>query len=99
MRALSMLQTALLPLSLSPGWLPRFASVMRRDHQFLVLAQLVIFALAFNQLFKNREIAQIFQWALPEVISGAVEIQRRGERDTAKRLKEMEGLTYNVKGA
>jgi hypothetical protein len=38
-------------------------------------------------------------YALPEVVAGAVELHRRGEREAEIRLIRLEGLKSDFKGA
>ena len=55
--------------------------------------------LAFNTVKKQGAgIAEMVRWALPEIVVGGVEIQRRGEVDAEIRLRQLEKLRYNVKG-
>ena len=102
---LSPLSLFLLPLSLSPTRIPALAPYAKY-HTYIVLTQLLIFIIASNALISRRSVTgsalpiiDIARWALPELIAGGVEMQRRGEKDGEKRLRELEGLKYDVKGA
>ena len=94
-----MIQTLLLPLSLTPTWLPFLSSIMRRHHYLLLIAHLAVFMFAFN-VMKKRDagMAEMMRWALPEIVAGAVEIQRRSELDSARGLRQLGGLKYHLKG-
>ncbi|ORY21981.1 hypothetical protein BCR39DRAFT_552473 [Naematelia encephala] len=95
---LCLLQTLLLPLSLTPSRIPPLSALTTRYHQLIVLTQLVIFVLAYIAIGQDKSFVRVARWALPELVTGAVEIARRGERGMEKRLKELEALRYNAKG-
>lgn len=106
LRRLSLAQTVLLPLSLTPSILPRLSWIGSRYHSEITVAHLTIFGVAFLTLRKVAKtsgtdvpIVEILRWALPELIAGAVEIQRRGERDVQKNLGDLERMRYDLKGA
>lgn len=42
--------------------------------------------------------SEVLRWALPEMMAGAVEVQRRGEVDAERKFRQLEGLTYESKG-
>lgn len=72
---------------------------MRKQHPVLVMTHLMIFVLAFNTVKKQGAgMGEILRWALPEIIAGAVEIQRRSEEESERKLGELDGLTYESKG-
>lgn len=99
LRLLALSQTLLLPLSLSPYWIPFLSHFMNHQHHLLVMAHLVLFVLAFNTVKKQGAgMAEIVRWALPEIMAGAVEIQRRSERDAERRLRKLQGMKYPAKG-
>lgn len=61
-----------------------------------------IFLIAFS-ILRSRgnqlDWAEWLRWALPELVTGAVEIQRRGERESAAGIEGLEGKKYKLKGA
>jgi hypothetical protein len=100
---LSLVQLSLVPLSLTPERLLVFGQYARKLHQYIVVIQLLIFLLATKVLI-DRGVGvipkgMIVRWALPELVAGAVEVQRRGEVEAERKLKELEGLRYDAKGA
>jgi hypothetical protein len=96
---ISILQVVLLPLSLSPRWTRRLGPVVRY-HYIAVFIHLGLFALVFNAEYKRKVgVLELARWALPEIVAGAVEIQRRGEIDAENKLALLEGLKYEHKGA
>ena len=93
---LSFLQTALLPLS---AQIPILSNLTRGNHHLLVIAHLVLFILAYNSMKqRSASMAEVIRWAIPEIVTGAVEMQRRGEVDAEKRLRGLERLKYVNKG-
>ncbi len=63
------------------------------------MVQLLIFTLAFNTVRKQGAgVSEVLRWALPEMMAGAVEVQRRGEVDAERKFRQLEGLTYESKG-
>lgn len=60
---------------------------------------LILFVPAFLQVKSAVPLSELVRWALPELMVGAVEIQRRNERDSEAKLRQLEGLQYDVKGA
>ena len=100
--ALCAVQTLALPLSLSKQWLPsKLHAAIAPYHTLLVFLHLAIFVMVFNFVSRTRpwSIPDIARWALPEVIAGAVEIQRRGEQQSEASLKVLEKARYEAKGA
>ncbi|GFZ45388.1 hypothetical protein JCM24511_03114 [Saitozyma sp. JCM 24511] len=96
---LSGLQTLLLPLSLTPYYLPLFRPFTESYHTYLAFVHLILFVPAFLQVKSAVPLSELVRWALPELMVGAVEIQRRNERDSEAKLRQLEGLQYDVKGA
>lgn len=94
-------QILLLPLSFTPSWLGHLAGPARKLHLYTCGAQLVILLIALQLLLKASGWGayDIARWSLPFVVSGAVEYQRRGERDMEKRLDGWERSKYPAKGA
>ena len=72
-----------------------------RYHTILVIVQLGLFAFVFNHISRTRPwtFLDIIRWALPEIMAGAVEIQRRGEREADEKLRALEAAKYPAKGA
>jgi hypothetical protein len=60
---------------------------------------LTVFFLAFQQVRRTAPLSEIVRWALPELMAGAVEMQRRSEREAERKLRMLEGLQYDVPGA
>jgi hypothetical protein len=100
---LSLSSLLLLPFSLSANRFPALAQYAKY-HTYIVLLQLLIFVIATNILVSRRSggglpILDIVRWALPQLIAGGVEMQRRGEKEGEVRIRELEGLRYDVRGA
>ncbi len=47
----------------------------------------------------NLDWADMLRWALPEMIAGAVEVQRRGESQARAEIEALDGKRYKLKGA
>jgi hypothetical protein len=103
---LTVIQTLLLPLSLSPGWtrIAFIKNVAEQKHMLVTAVQLVIFMAIFVGYRRDTSlppatIVDFMRWALPELVSGAVEMQRGSEREAESSLGNLEKLKYDVKGA
>ena len=96
---LGLIQTNLLPLSLTPHWLPLFEPVTIGRHHIIVIVHFLIFIVVFVVLQEqDAGIVEIARWSLPCLMAGVVEMTRRGERDAERKLERLEGLTYAMKG-
>ena len=100
---MSGVQIALLPFSLTPTNypVPIISPLAAKYQTYFLIPHAFIFALAVRLLtFQPTWIwSDAVRWALPEIIVGSVEMQRRGERDVEARLQAWEGTKYQVKGA
>lgn len=61
-------------------------------------------ALAFTAiwvLYEHSELSipSVFRVSLPGIVAGGVLLQRKSEKEAEERLKRLEKLRYNVKGA
>lgn len=93
-------QAFLLLYSLTPGWLPPLREASEKRHGNYVAIQLLLFTIGFFAIQNNApELADFMRLALPELAAGAVEIQRRGQKDNQVRLDKLEELKYDLKGA
>lgn len=96
-------QALLLPLSLSPDWI-KYASArefMEANHLAVTVVQLTLFMVAYLGVGQDHGagLTDMVRWAIPELVAGAVEWQRRSERDSEASLQRLEGLRYDLKGA
>ncbi|KAL7423176.1 hypothetical protein Q5752_002476 [Cryptotrichosporon argae] len=98
---ISLVQTLLLPLSLTPYWIPPLASFSQRQHTQVLGAHLSLFIYAFYKVHSAGLTgwSAYIHWALPELVAGAVEYQRRTEKTDADKIARLEALRYNHKGA
>jgi hypothetical protein len=92
-------QTLLIPLSVSPERLPVLGPLVAGYHHLVVLAQLALFGGSFMLQIGSVPITEILRAALPELLAFSVEIQRRAERSNDVSLDKLEGLKYPLKGA
>ncbi|WVQ81054.1 hypothetical protein IAT38_003161 [Cryptococcus sp. DSM 104549] len=102
-------QLLLLPFSLTPHWLPSRLRPYLQNEQNHILLLSFQFIIALCALYlrshhggaggKAVEMGEIARWGLPALVVGAVEMQRRGERESEGKLKMLESMRYNVKGA
>lgn len=103
-----MAQTLVLPFSLSPGWLGSriklVNDVSENYHQIITGLQLMLFMAIFlgyrnDPALPPTKMIDFLRWALPELVTGAVEIQRSSERESEKSIRDLEKLRYDLKGA
>ncbi|TXT13439.1 hypothetical protein VHUM_00806 [Vanrija humicola] len=93
-------QAFLLLYSLTPGWIPPLREASENRHSNYVAIQLLLFTIGFFAIQNSApELADFMRLALPELAAGAVEIQRRGQKDNQARLAQLEELKYDLKGA
>lgn len=94
------MQCLLVPLSLSPQWLPFLRGLGWANHQLVVGLNLAVFALMLT-LGKTpgTSVPEMLRWAVPELVAGAVEMQRRSEQQAEASLRKLERLRYPLKGA
>ncbi|KAL1408389.1 hypothetical protein Q8F55_005201 [Vanrija albida] len=93
-------QAFLLLYSLTPGWIPPLREASERAHGNYVAIQLFLFTIGFFAIqHSNPELPDFVKLALPELAAGAVEIQRRGQKDTQARIAKLDELKYDLKGA
>jgi hypothetical protein len=95
------LQTALLPLSLTPRWMQSYADRLEQSHLYVVGGQLVLLFVALWLLSSSPiwGLYDVAQLALPLVVAGGVEVQRRGDRELERQMQSWERSKYGVKGA
>ena len=100
---LSAIQIALLPLSLTPSNypIPPISTWGERYHTYLIVPHAILFTIGIRMMLLQEtwQYTDALRWAVPEIIVGAVEMQRMGERDVEGRLRAWEGTQYRVKGA
>ncbi|WVR06202.1 hypothetical protein IAU60_003232 [Kwoniella sp. DSM 27419] len=105
---IGLLQLALLPLSLTPSWLPFLPKMSPDIHLYAFSIQLTmslcaIFLRYYHGLADGDmpfiELNEVARWAMPALVVGAVDMQRRGERRAEEKLALLEGMKYNHKGA
>jgi hypothetical protein len=95
-------QTLLLLLSLTPDSIPvpSIQAVAEKWHQVILGAQVALFFVIFLGFRdQSHTVIDFLRWALPELVAGAVEIQRGSERDSTKSFKDLEKVKYELKGA
>ncbi|WVQ72934.1 hypothetical protein IAR50_002496 [Cryptococcus sp. DSM 104548] len=108
---LNVFQLFTLPLSLTPEWLPTSWKpylLSPSNHLLLLSVHLTTTLCALFLRYQQTptfgqvgglEFGEVARWALPTLVVGAVEMQRRAERETDEKIKLLEGLRYDVKGA
>lgn len=89
-----------MPLSLSPRWLPFLHGRGWANHPLVAAAHLALFV-AMLVLGKTpaTPLPETLRWAVPELVAGAVELQRRSEAQAEAALANLERLRYPLKGA
>ncbi|EIW73574.1 hypothetical protein TREMEDRAFT_59749 [Tremella mesenterica DSM 1558] len=97
--ALSILQLAFIPLSLTPYYLPPSVRPVSRYHLYIWLTHCALFLIALQEL-RSRPLVfgEVARWALPGILACVVEVQRRGETDVLRKLDELEASKYHLKG-
>ncbi|EAL21548.1 hypothetical protein CNBD0160 [Cryptococcus deneoformans B-3501A] len=108
---LALIQLILLPLSLTPHFLPGpLRPYVSSPSNHLLILSVHLTVSIFAILLRNQqagatletpalEVGEVARWALPSLVVGGVEMQRRGERTAEERLRLLEGAKYEVKGA
>nr|KIR47072.1 hypothetical protein I312_03394 [Cryptococcus bacillisporus CA1280] len=108
---LALIQLILLPLSLTPHFLPGpLRPYVSSPSNHLLLLSIHLTVSVFAILLRNQqggasleapalEVGEVARWGLPCLVVGGVEMQRRGERTAEERLRLLEGAKYEVKGA
>ncbi|KGB79970.2 hypothetical protein CNBG_5908 [Cryptococcus deuterogattii R265] len=108
---LALIQLILLPLSLTPHFLPGpLRPYVSSQSNHLLLLSIHLTVSVFAILLRNQqagasleapalEVGEVARWGLPCLVVGGVEMQRRGERAAEEKLRLLEGTKYEVKGA
>ncbi|ODN74341.1 hypothetical protein L202_06757 [Cryptococcus amylolentus CBS 6039] len=108
---LNVFHLVMLPFSLTPEWLPSSWKpylLSPSNHLLLVSVHLTTTLCALFLRYQQTpvfgqegglEFGEVARWALPTLVVGAVEMQRRAERETDAKIRLLEGLRYDVKGA
>lgn len=97
---LSIAQAVLVPLSLSPKWLPFLQGRGWANHPLVAAAHLILFfAMLVLGKTEHTPLPETLRWAVPELVAGAVELQRRSEVQAEAALERLERLKYPLKGA
>ncbi|OXG83082.1 hypothetical protein C348_02725 [Cryptococcus neoformans Gb118] len=108
---LALIQLILLPFSLTPHFLPGpLRPYVSSPSNHLLLLSIHLTVSVFAILLRNQqagatleapalEVGEVARWALPSLVVGGVEMQRRGERTAEERLRLLEGAKYEAKGA
>lgn len=94
-------QLVLLPLSVTPRRLGPLGPLLKARHPFVPVAQLlvVLFQAVLITAKETWGVYDLAQISLPFVVSIAVEVQRRSERDLARQMASWEKSKYANKGA
>ncbi|WVQ65959.1 uncharacterized protein L199_004137 [Kwoniella botswanensis] len=110
---LSIIQFILLPFSISPDRIPSnlpFTQISPENHLYSLSVHLTVSLCALFIRYHNSlpssgmdvvalELGEVARWIIPTLVVGAVDMQRRGERQSEIRLGELEGMKYDLKGA
>lgn len=97
---LSAAQAVLMLLSLSPRCITFLQGRGWANHSLVAAAHLLLFV-AMLVLGKTpaTPLPETLRWAVPELVAGAVELQRRSELQAEAALAKLERLRYPLKGA
>ncbi|WWC62373.1 uncharacterized protein I303_104969 [Kwoniella dejecticola CBS 10117] len=110
---LAFIQFALLPLSLTPGWIPYLPEISSENHLYSFSIQLTVsFCALFIRYYHSLpgatgvgaglvplELGEVARWVIPALVVGAIDLQRRSEKQSEENLNQLENLKYDLKGA
>ncbi|WVQ96777.1 hypothetical protein IAU59_003884 [Kwoniella sp. CBS 9459] len=108
---LATFQLVLLPFSLTPGWIPRLPALSPDNHLYAFSIQITISICAIYLRWYHGassggagsmsgiELNEVARWAMPALVVGAIDMQRRSERTSEQKIKMLEGMKYDLKGA
>ncbi|WWC70588.1 uncharacterized protein I206_104539 [Kwoniella pini CBS 10737] len=106
---LSVFQFVLLPFSLTPGWIPFLPTISSENHLYSFSIQLTVSLCALFIRYHHSlpggsdmislELGEIARWIIPTLVVGAIDLQRRSEKQSEENLLELEKLKYDLKGA
>ncbi|KAK4686125.1 hypothetical protein P7C73_g4010, partial [Tremellales sp. Uapishka_1] len=104
---LALLSTALIPFSASPARFQPAASAIKYHKYMIGLHAAMYFlaggiaAMALNpeNIKDQPKYPVALMWALPAILAAAVEVQRRGDKETAEEIERLEKKKYKLKGA
>nr|ODO01144.1 hypothetical protein L204_01871 [Cryptococcus depauperatus CBS 7855] len=105
---LSIFQLILLPLSLTPHWLPSswLPYLNSASNHLLILSIHLAISICAVSLrtfstgpTEHLQLGEIARWTLPCLVVGGVDMQRRGERDADQKLRLLETMKYDLRGA
>ncbi|WVF69280.1 hypothetical protein IAT40_004056 [Kwoniella sp. CBS 6097] len=108
---LAIFQLVLLPFSLTPGWIPSLPTLSPDNHLYAFSIQLTISICAIYLRWfhgasgggagsmSDIELNEVARWAMPALVVGAIDMQRRSERTSEEKIRLLEAMKYNLKGA
>lgn len=98
--AMASIQLILLLASLTPRSILITATrQVRQNHFIITIIQCSLSAFTFALTRDAMNFPRLARVALPAVMASAVEMQRRGEADTERKLQALEAARYKLKGA
>ncbi|WRT67609.1 uncharacterized protein IL334_004581 [Kwoniella shivajii] len=106
---LAVIQLLLLPFSITPRWLP-IEPISPDIHLYTLSVELTVSVCAIYIRYnlslpssgagmEPMEVGEMARWIMPALVSGAVNMQRRAERQSEMKLDMLEELKYDLKGA
>ncbi|OCF31277.1 hypothetical protein I316_07063 [Kwoniella heveanensis BCC8398] len=111
---LAIFQLALLPFSLTPGWIPFLPTLSPNNHLYSTSIQITISICAIYLRWYHGasgpggggagsmgdiELNEVARWAMPALVVGAIDMQRRSERTSEEKIRLLERMKYDLKGA
>ncbi|WWC88854.1 uncharacterized protein L201_003769 [Kwoniella dendrophila CBS 6074] len=112
---LAIIQAVLLPFSLTPSWISYVTptQITPDIHLYSLSIQLTVSLCAISIRYQHSlpyqgggqasmlalEMGEIARWIMPALVVGAVDVQRRGERQAEEKLVLLEQMKYDLKGA